>query len=92
MFRKALMNRCGRGGPVALHGGAFKFVGTANVSKFTTVTENNALLAQSSHKTAVSVNGAFTAHGRFSLTAQLGQSPCGGTAYTAIRKPGPAPG
>jgi hypothetical protein len=78
-------------GPVSLHGGAFSLSGTASLSRFTTVTENNALLKRSSIKATVDVKGSFTAHGQFVGTAQLGGSPCSGTGYTALRLAGPTP-
>jgi hypothetical protein len=78
-------------GTIPLHGGAFRFTGTVTLQKFTTVTENNALLAKSSYTSTVSVTGSFTAHHQFSGTIQIGGSPCQGTAYTAIRKAAPVP-
>jgi hypothetical protein len=78
-------------GPVALHGGAFKFVSTAKLSKFTTVTENNTLVSQSTYTAAVNVSGAFTAHHQFTGAVQLGGSSCAGSEYTTIRKAAPVP-
>jgi hypothetical protein len=76
---------------VPLHGGSFRFVGTVTLQKFTTVTENNALLAKSSYTSSASVTGSFTAHHQFIGTISIGESPCQGTAYTAIRKAAPVP-
>ena len=78
--------------PVPLHAGAFRFAGTAPLARLTTVTENNALLKRSSYKATVSVNGAFTSHGQFAGTVQLGGSPCVRTSYTAPRLAGPTAG
>jgi hypothetical protein len=76
---------------VPLHGGSFRFAGTVTLQKFTTVTENNALLAKTSYTSSVSVTGSFTARHQFIGTIALGGSPCQGTAYTAIRKAAPVP-
>ncbi len=77
--------------PVPLHGGAFHFDGTAPLTRFTTVTENNALLTRSSYRGAVTVEGDFTAHGQFVGTLGIEGSPCSRTSYTAPRLPGPTP-
>ena len=79
------------GGTIPLHGGAFRFSGTATLQKFTTVSENNALISKSSYRSSVSVTGSFTAHHQFIGTIQIGESPCQGTAYTAVRKAAPVP-
>jgi hypothetical protein len=76
--------------PVVVRGGAFSLTGTASLSRFTTLTENNALVKRSSVKATVDVRGAFTARGHFVGTALLGGSPCNGTSYTAPRLAGPA--
>ncbi len=78
-------------GAVPLHGGSFRFASTVTLEKFTTVTENNALLAKSSYTSSVSVTGSFTAHHQFVGTISIGESPCQGTAYTALRKAAPVP-
>lgn len=75
---------------IPLRGGSFSFVRTVVVQRITTVTENNAPVSHSSYRAAVNVNGAFTAHGQFAGTVQIGGSPCHGTSYTAPRLPGPA--
>jgi hypothetical protein len=78
-------------GVIPLHNGAFRFAGKVTLQKFTTVTENNALLAKSSYSSTVNVSGAFTAHHQFIGTIAIGGSPCQGTAYTAVRKAAPVP-
>jgi hypothetical protein len=78
-------------GLIPLRGAAFKFAGTVTLQKFTTVSENNALLAKSSYTSTVSLTGSFTARHQFSGTIAIGGSPCQGTAYTANRKAAPVP-
>ena len=76
---------------IPLRFGSFKYVATVKLSKITTVSENNASIAQSSYTASVDVSGTFNSHGQFTGTARLGGSPCGGTAYIANRKAPPAP-
>jgi len=77
---------------IPLRSGSFNFHASVSLSKFTTLTENNALLHQSSYKATVSVNGAFTSRKQFAGTVLLSGSPCNRTSYTAPRLAGPTPG
>jgi hypothetical protein len=76
---------------IPLRSGSFRYVATVKLSKITTITENNASVAQSTYTAGVDISGTFNSHDQFTGTARLGGSPCGGTAYIAYRKAAPAP-
>ena len=78
--------------PIPLRNGTFRFDATVKLTRFLTVRANNLILKQSFYRASVDISGTFVAkRDQFSGTASLGGTPCGATAYTAVRKAAPAP-